>query len=204
MTEAARQSQELIERAAQGDQTARRDLLERYRDYLRRMVASRLDRRLAARLDPSDIVQETLADAARQMDKYLGSQTLPFFGWLRLLAGEHIRDAHRQHLFAQRRTVFRESPAPEFSDESAIGLVRKLAAHDTSPSNVLLRDECCEQVKKALAALSSTDREVLAMRYVEHLRMAEIAEALGISESGVKARHLRAVIRLRGLLEPEP
>ena len=74
MSEGVRQSQELIDRAAQVDETARRDLLERYRDYLRRMVACRLDRRLAARLDPSDIVQNTLADAARLMDGYLGSE----------------------------------------------------------------------------------------------------------------------------------
>ena len=112
--------------AGQGDDDARRELLERYRDYLRRMVASRLDRRLAARLDPSDIVQETLADAAGRMDDYLRNQTLPFFGWLRLIAGEHIRDAHRRHLFAQRRSITRESRMPEFTDESAVDLARHL------------------------------------------------------------------------------
>jgi RNA polymerase sigma-70 factor (ECF subfamily) len=137
------------------------------------------------------------------MDKYLASRSLPFFGWLRLLAGEHIRDAHRRHLYSQRRAITRESRAPEFTDESAVSLGRQLAAHDTSPSNRLVRHERCEQVKEALAALSPNDREVLAMRYVEHLSMAEIAEALGISEGAVKTRHLRAVIRMRGLLEAE-
>ena len=200
MTETSRQPQELVERAAQGDEGARRELLQRYREYLRRMVASRLDRRLAARLDPSDIVQETLADAAQQLDKYLGNPSLPFFGWLRLLAGEHIRDAHREHLFAQRRSVYRESRTPEFTDESAVGLARHLVAGDTSPSNRLLRKEQSEQVKEALAKLSSNDREVLAMRYVEHLNMAEMAEALGITEGSVKVRHLRAVMRMRSLL----
>ena len=55
--------------------------------------------------------------------------------------------------------------------------------------------------KEALATLSPQDREVLAMRYVERLSTAEMAEALGISEGAVKSRHLRAVIRMRGLLE---
>ena len=203
MTEAARATQDLVALAGQGDDDARRELLERYRDYLRRMVASRLDRRLAARLDPSDIVQETLAEAAGRMDDYLRNQTLPFFGWLRLIAGEHIRDAHRQHLFAQRRSITRESRVPEFTDESAVDLVRQLMAHDTSPSNRLVRQERCEQVKEAMATLSPQDREVLAMRYVERLSTAEMAEALGISEAGVKARHLRAVVRMRGLLEAD-
>ena len=203
MTDTTGQPQELIERAAEGDEPARRELLERYRDYLRRMVSARLDRRLAARLDPSDIVQETLADAARQMDKYLRDRTLPFFGWLRLLAGEHIREAHRQHLFAQRRTIHRERRTPEFTDESAVGLFRQLVANDTSPSNRLVRQERSDQVHEAIAALSTNDREILSMRCVENLSMAEMAEALGISEWAAKARHLRAVIRIRSLLDPE-
>jgi len=201
MTDSARATSELVELAGQGDEVARNELLERYRDYLRRMVASRLDRRLAARLDPSDIVQETLADAAGQMDRYLRNQTLPFFGWLRLLAAEHICDAHRQHVFAQKRTITGESRVPEFSDESAVDLARHLMAHDTSPSNRLVREERSEQVKEALATLSPQDREVLAMRYVERLSTAEMAEALGISVGGVKTRHFRAVVRMRSLLE---
>jgi RNA polymerase sigma-70 factor (ECF subfamily) len=201
MTETTRATPDLIALAGQGDGDARRELLERYRDYLRRMVASRLDRRLASRLDPSDIVQETLADAAGQMDRYLQNQTLPFFGWLRLLAGEHIREAHRQHLLVQKRSITRESRIPEFNDESAVSLVNQLMANDTSPSNRLVRQERSEQVNEALASLSPQDREVLAMRYVERLSTAEMAEALGLSEAAAKQRHLRAIIRLRGLLE---
>jgi RNA polymerase sigma-70 factor, ECF subfamily len=203
MTETTRPTPDLIALAGQGDGDARRELLERYRDYLRRMVASRLDRRLASRLDPSDVVQETLADAAGQMDRYLQNQTLPFFGWLRLLAGEHIREAHRQHLFVQKRSIIRESRIPEFNDESAVHLVNQLTANDTSPSNRLVRQERSEQVNKALESLSPQDREVLAMRYVERLSTAEMAEALGLSEGAAKQRHLRAVIRLRGLLEAD-
>ena len=140
----ARATPDLIALAGQGDDDARCELLERYRDYLRRMVASRLDRRLAARLDPSDIVQDTLAEAAQRMDEYLRNQAFPFFGWLRLLAGEHIREAHRRHLVSQRRSITRESRIPEFTDESAVDLARQLLAPDTSPSNRVVRDEQCE------------------------------------------------------------
>ncbi len=203
MTESRRATQVLVALAGQGDDDARHELLERYRDYLRRMVATRLDRRLASRLDPSDIVQDTLAEAAGRMDDFLRDQTLPFFGWLRLIANEHIRDAHRRHLFAQRRSITRESRVPEFTDESAVDLVGQLMAHDTSPSNRLVRQERCEQVKEAMATLSPHDREVLAMKYVERLNTPEMAEALGVNENAVRARHLRAVIRLRGLLEAD-
>ncbi len=184
MTETPRVTEDLIAQAGQGNDDARRTLLERYREFLRRMVASRLDRRLAARLDPSDIVQETLAEAATRMDDYLKNPTLPFFGWLRLIATDHILDAHRQHMLAQKRSISRERRLPELTDESAVDLVHQLMAHDTSPSNRLVRQEDCEKVQEAMSKLSSQDREVLAMKYVERLSNAEMAEALGLSEPG--------------------
>ncbi len=84
MTEAGRSTQDSITLAGQGNNSeARRDLLERYRGYLCRTVASRLDRRSASRLDPSDIVQESLVDAAGRTDDCLYEHTFTFFGTLR-------------------------------------------------------------------------------------------------------------------------
>ena len=130
--------EELIERARQGDDVARDALLQRYRDKLNRMVALRLDRRLASRVDPSDVVQETLAVAARKLDEYLRDRPLPFLGWLRHLAERSSFDTHRHHLLSQRRSVQRESRTPEFQDDASMAiLVRRLVANDTSPSNRL-------------------------------------------------------------------
>jgi RNA polymerase sigma-70 factor (ECF subfamily) len=196
-------TQTLMDRAGQGDDTARRELLERYRDYLRRMVATRLDRRLAPRVDPSDVVQETLADAAVRLDDYLRDRPIPFFGWLRQIAGERVIDAHRRHVVSQRRSVNRETRPPDLSEESAGELGRRLMANDTSPSNRLIRKERHEQVMAALAALSPRDREVLVMRHLEQLGTAEIADALAISEGAVESRLVRALIRLRGRLEAD-
>jgi RNA polymerase sigma-70 factor (ECF subfamily) len=201
-TEAMLKTQELIERAERGDVSARRDLLKRYRNYLRRMVAARLDRRLAPRVDPSDIVQETLADAAGRLDEYLRDRPLPFFGWLRQIANERVIKAHQRHVIAQRRSVSRESaPLEVSSDYSVDELVNSLAAHDTSPSNQLMRKEQSDKVRSALASLPSRDREVLVMRYLEQLDTPAIAEATGISELAVKARLFRALTRIRGRLE---
>ncbi len=203
MTETTRGAQELLDRAVRGDASARQMLLERYRENLRRMVASRLDRRLTSRIDPSDVVQETLADASRRMDEYFQDQPIPFFGWLRQLAGERVIDTHRRHIFSQRRSITREDRVLELPDASANELVRRLTATDTSPSNRLSRQERRDQVMAALSALSPRDREVLVMRYLEQLSAAEIAEALGITEGAVKARLLRALIHMRGRLEAD-
>lgn len=201
MAETAGSAQDLIDRATRGDATARQALLECYRGELREVVASRLDRRLAARVDPSDVVQDTLADASRRLDDYLRDRPIPFFGWLRQLAGERVIDAHRRHLFAGRRSVDREDRIAAPADGSGDLVPRGLLAADTSPSNRLARQERNEQVMAALACLSPRDREVLVLRYLEQRGTAEIAAALSITEGAVKARLLRALIHLRARLE---
>ena len=85
----------LLDAAAGGDAAARGRLLERHRARLRRMLALRLDRRLAARVDPSDLVQETLAEADKRLDAYLRDRPLPFYPWLRQIAGNRLADARR-------------------------------------------------------------------------------------------------------------
>jgi RNA polymerase sigma-70 factor (ECF subfamily) len=79
-------TEELLARAANGDASAGQNVLQRHRDRLRHMVAVRLDRRLAARIDPSDVVQEALADAGRKLSAYLRDRQLAFYPWLRRLA----------------------------------------------------------------------------------------------------------------------
>src|SRR4051812_22661739 len=87
----------LMQRASAGDVMARQELLSQHRARLRRMVSLRMDRRLAARVDASDVVQETLARAASQMDEYLKTRPLPFYPWLRRLACERMVDLYRHH-----------------------------------------------------------------------------------------------------------
>ena len=86
---------ELVEQASRGDQLARQQLLVRHRPRLRQMVAVRMDCRIAARVDPSDVVQEALGDAARHLDDYLKARPLPFYLWLRRLTWERSPAATR-------------------------------------------------------------------------------------------------------------
>jgi RNA polymerase sigma-70 factor (ECF subfamily) len=203
MTPARTDTSDLLECTARGDAAARQVLLGRHRDRLRRMVAVRLDPRLAPRVDPSDIVQEALADAALHLERYLREPPLPFYPWLRQFAWERLVKAHRHHLHARRRTVTREEPMP-LPDESVQRLARRLLAGDTSPSRRLIRDERRAELRTALAALDTRDREVLVLRHLEQMETAEIAAVLGLSEGAVRTRQYRALLRLRALLEGEP
>jgi RNA polymerase sigma-70 factor (ECF subfamily) len=195
---------ELLDRAGRGDVGARQLLLERHRARLRRMVAVRLDSRLAARVDPSDLVQETLADAAARLGDYLRGRPLPFYPWLRQIAWDRLVEAHRRHLHAGRRSVTREQPwSVPLPDESVGRLVDRLAASGTSPSRRLIRAELRERLRAALDRLPPRDREVLVMRHLEQMEIAEIAAVLGLAAGAVMTRHTRALARLRGLLDDE-
>jgi len=195
------ENDELFAQAEQGDHVARQRLLEMHRPRLKLMVALRLDRRLNARVDPSDVVQDALTEANQQLDQYLRERPLPFYPWLRRFAWKRLVDLHRRHVVARRRSVTREeSLDPGLPDHSAIALANNLMASDTSPSRRVLRDELCQRVQQALGQLDERDHEVLVLRYLEQLTTAEIAAVLGIGTGAVKMRHLRALERLRARL----
>lgn len=192
---------DLLERATRGDRSAREQLLGRYRPRLRRMVAVRMDRRLSARVDPSDVVQEALIAAAGELSDYLRHPPLPFYPWLRQLAWDRLVELHRRHVRAQKRSVTREEPWDlALSDESALFLAERLLARDGSPSDHLLRDELRGRVLAALERMAPADREVLVLRHLEQLSSRDAAAVLGITEEAAKKRHLRALERFRDLL----
>jgi RNA polymerase sigma-70 factor (ECF subfamily) len=193
-------TERLLIRAAAGDVVARGALLVRHRDRLRRMVAVRLDSRLAARVDPSDVVQETLAEADRRLNDYLRDQPLPFYPWLRQLAGERLGAEYRRHVRAARRSVGREVPAVELPEGSVLALADRLLDRGTGPSEAARRQEQRDRVRRALAELPAAEREVLALRYLEELSAREVGAILGIGEEAAKKRALRALKRLQELL----
>ncbi len=202
MTPTMPDTEELLQHASQGDAQARGRLLARHRERLRKMVAWRLNRQLAARVDPSDVVQEVLAEADRKLGRYLRERPLPFLPWLRQLAWEHLATLHRRHVRAQRRSVRREEPGViALPDESAAELAGRLVDSASSPTQHVVRQELRQRVREALSRLPERDREVLVLRHLEELSVADTAEVLGISPGAAKVRHLRALQRLRALLD---
>ena len=184
---------QLLRKASVGDATAIGRLFERHRPRLRRMIALRLDDRLAARVDASDVVQEALADAARKLADYVRDRPLPFYPWLHRLAAERLAAVHRRHRRSQARSVSREE-ADTFAwpDSSAQLIVSCLVANDTTPGHALLREEQRRHVHASLHKLSTIDREILMMHYIEELSFPEIAAILDIGEGAAKMRRTSA------------
>jgi RNA polymerase sigma-70 factor (ECF subfamily) len=195
-------TEELLNQAARGDRSAVDRLLTRNREQLRGMVKLRMDARLRARIDPSDVVQEALMEAAGKLPDYLAKRPVPFYPWLRRLAWEKLVKLHERHLYAGKRSVLREEPVDlRLPDDSVLNLAQRLAATGASPGQQLIQAEMCKRVRSALAQLPAGDREVLVLRYLEELATAEVAAVLEISEAAVKMRHRRALDRLSRHLE---
>ena len=97
MSEYETDTEELVRLAAEGDKSAEHRLMDRHRDRLRRMVAVYLDPRIGARVDPSDVVQDTLMIAFDKLPAYLREQPVPFYVWLRKIDWKRLIDLYRVH-----------------------------------------------------------------------------------------------------------
>jgi RNA polymerase sigma-70 factor (ECF subfamily) len=187
----------LSELIAAGDRAGIDAMLMQHRPRLRRMVAARLDPRLASRVDPSDIVQDAFVEAVKQLPGYLAHPAIPLYPWLRQLTANRLAAAYQQHLHAQRRSVAREvSIDLGLSSASVALLADRLVSSQSTPSHEVGRQELERQVREALARLPLIDREVLILRFVEQLSAPETAAILGISSEAVGMRRLRALRRL--------
>ncbi|MFO0897682.1 MAG: sigma-70 family RNA polymerase sigma factor [Pirellulales bacterium] len=197
-------TEELLNRVCAGDRQASDALLTRHRERLRKMIRARLDPRLQRRVDPSDVAQDALAEAAQKLDDYARRRPLPFYPWLRQIAWERLVRLHRTHVVAANRSVCREAGDElRLPEESALALAVSLRAEDTSPSGRAIGRELQARVRQALGSLSATDREVLVLRHVEQLSTKEVAAILDKSPSAVKLRLLRALRRLQAALEAD-
>ena len=199
------ETDQLLRQLADGDAAAREQLLRLHRERLTQMVAMRVDPRVKGRFDPSDVVQEALVIADQRLSGYAKVGEVAFYPWLRKIAWEQLLKFHERHFEAQKRSVAREQrTAPRINDESVDLLLDRLAAAEGSPSENVIRMERRNRVLNALEELKPRDREIIELRYLEHLDNSEIAAVLNVSQAVVRTRHFRAIQRLhRALRGPD-
>jgi RNA polymerase sigma-70 factor, ECF subfamily len=195
-------SAELLARLRAGDQPAVGELFDLFRDRLWRMLYVRLDRRVSARLAPDDVLQEAFLDVARRIGEYLAAPAVPVYVWLRFLTIQRMQMLQRIHLGAEMRAVGAEVPMPngELSFASAESMAGQLIGHITSPSQAAIRHELQDRLRAALDEMDPLDREVLALRHFEELGNNEVAQVLNITKDAASKRHVRALKRLREIL----
>jgi RNA polymerase sigma-70 factor (ECF subfamily) len=193
---------DLMRRARAGDGQALAGLFNHYRDRLRRMVHLRLDRRLQARLDASDVLQDAYVEFARRFPHFATEGGMPFYLWLRQLTGQKLIDLHRHHLGARMRDAAQEVSLYRgaLPQASSVSLAAQLLGRLTSASHAAARAETQLRVQEALNSMEPLDREVLTLRHFEMLTNEETAQVLGIKKTAASNRYIRAMKRLKDLL----
>ena len=170
--------------------------LERYREYLRTLARLQLDDRLRGKLDPSDVVQQTLLEAYQARDQIRGLSEAQLAAWLRRALANNLADEIRR-LGAQVRDVGRERPMAQAVDESAARLERMLAAEQTSPSQQAVRQEDLLRLAEALARLPEDQRAAVELHHLEGRTLAETAAVLGRTRAAVASLVFRGLRNLR-------
>jgi RNA polymerase sigma-70 factor (ECF subfamily) len=145
-----------------------------------------------------------LLEANRRLGDYLANPTMPFRLWLRHMARDRLIDAHRRHRVAASRSVDREvsraAPSPG-DDRSRDDAVAQLADRELTPAAAATWHELERRFAAAVEQLDDSDREIVLLRHFEHLSTADAAAALGLSKPAAGMRYLRAMRRLRVLLD---
>lgn len=167
------------------------------RRRLRAQVSRRLHPTIQARVDSSDILQETFLEAANRLERKDEPAGRHLDVWLRFLTLQKLAQTHRTHLGVQARDCRRETRLSANYDYSSGIAVCALMADDTSPSQAAVRAETCHRLDEAMARLNGNDREILRRRFWDGESNAATAIALGIDESTASKRFVRALRRLK-------
>jgi RNA polymerase sigma-70 factor (ECF subfamily) len=176
-----------------------RQPLERFRSYLLLLAQRQLQGRASARLDASDLVQQTLLEAHRQGEHFRGATDAERAAWLRQILAHNLADADRA-LHRDKRDVGRERSLEAALAQSSAELAGFLAADQSSPSRQVDRQEEARRLAEALGQLPEAQREALVLQYWQGLTLAQIGVRLERTPVAVAGLLKRGLKRLRELL----
>jgi len=189
----------LLTQARAGDAQALGRLLELYRNYLRVVARAMIGQALRARLDASDLVQETFLKAHREFRQFLGTTEPELTAWLRQILVHTLANQARHHR-RHSRDYQRDEPLEALLERSSSGVQRALAAPLSSPSSIVSRREQAVLLADALEKMPADYREVFLMRNLEHIPFEEIAVRMGRSPGAARMLWTRAIKKLSQLL----
>ena len=183
-----------------GEDLFRDKLLERCREYLCLLARFQVSPRLQGKLDPSDVVQQTLLKAHQKMDQFRGHTEGEFRAWLRQILANQLAEALRT-FGTEARDLAREHSLQAALEESAARLESCLAADQSSPSQRVVREEQLLHLAQALAELPDDQRRAVEMHHLQGCSLAEVSRLMSRSQEAVAGLLYRGMKKLRQLLD---
>lgn len=196
-TLAGQDPEQLLRLAKAGNGAGLGQLLELYRGYLGLLARLQVNRRLQARVDASDLVQETFLKAHRHFGQFRGTTEEELVVWLRQILATTLANLVRHHYGTQRRDLRLERELAAELDQSSQALDQRLEAQGSSPSQRIARREQAVVLADMLGRLPEDYREVVILRHLEGLSFTQVARRMGRTVDSVKKLWARALAQLR-------
>ena len=188
---------DMLARARAGDQKELGRLFEACRSYLGIMARAQMESWMQAKVDASDIVQETLLEAHRDFARFQGKTAPEWLAWLRGILSNNAADVVRKYRGTEKRQTRREVSLKTPSDESDVRGVPDLADSIETPSLQLMRQERELQLADAIVHLAPDYQEVIILRNLQRLPFDEVAKQMGRSRPAVQMLWMRAIRKLQ-------
>ena len=202
--ESASSTDLLLSQALAGSHECFGRLLHIYRNYLKFIVISQLERKLLSRMSASDVVQETFLEASRDFHQFRGKSSQEFWSWLKVILINNLHRVVEQHVLAKKRDVRREVSLEALTadlEESRIRLDAILPALIESPSSTVQHEEFKYQLANKLAELPPDYRQVICLRHMDGLPFEEIGLRMERSTGAARMLWLRAIRALRASID---
>jgi RNA polymerase sigma-70 factor (ECF subfamily) len=183
-----------------GDLAALERFAQRYRPWLALLAQLQANGRLQEKFDPSDLVQQTLLEACRDLPKFQGSTEAELRAWLRQILAHVLAHEIRRYQGAGQRDVDLEVSLDQDLARSSMKLNEILANSGSSPSQRAAQNELELRLAEVLARLPEEHREVIILRNMEGLPHEEVARRMGRSVGAVRMLWLRALAGLRAAM----
>ena len=193
-TDVGTDAEVLLDRAFAVDAEALGPLLDHFRPLLRAKARESLPAPMLARIDESDVVQQTCLLVIRQFEQLRGRSVGEFVAWLLQVHQHNLLNMVDHHRGAAKRAVDREHAD---HGQAAANIPAQL----TSPSQKAVRGERRRQLEDAIDELPAGQREAVRMRFLEEASLAQIAQRLDRSEDAVAGLLKRGMAQLKRILK---
>lgn len=174
--------------------------VEAYREYLLLLARLQLGSRLKAKLDASDIVQQTILQAHASHTQFRGSSEAEWLSWLRVILANTLAGIGR-HFETGARDLNRERSLEAELEQSSSRLESFLIADQTSPSQGVVRAEELMGLARAICQLPEDQRCVVELHHLKGLPVAQVATQIGKTRPAVVGLLFRGLKKLRELLQ---